>query len=220
LRWLGEHGRLDEIFNIGCGSGVFTVMAAQAGAVVHAFEPDQEAFGIAGSSLPPRCTLEPLSLGEIPGHDVARVIVLHDVLEHIPNEAAAVGALHRLLRPDGLLVLSVPAMPSLFGFHDEELGHERRYTKRSLRTALNPWFEIDNIRYFGLTFIPITIWFSKLRRRPYSGRGDGRLIRVFDAVCRLEELVSTPLGTSLICVARPRAIAVDLRDPLVRAPAP
>jgi hypothetical protein len=102
------------------------------------------------------------------------------------------------------LVLSVPALPWLFGYHDEQLGHYRRYTKATLGAALRPRFEILRLRYFGMSFIPITLWYSRLRRLPYSTEGDPRLLRAFDAICRIEQRIPSPVGTSLICVARPR----------------
>jgi SAM-dependent methyltransferase len=211
IEWLRRGGRLDgEIFNIGCGSGIFTAMAADAGARVRAFEPEGSARQMAVESCPPRCTVEALALADIPGHSVASVIVMHDVLEHIADESAAVDDLYRLLQPNGLLVVSVPAMPSLFGHHDEELGHYRRYTKRSLRAALLPHFEIDTLRYFGMTFIPLTLWFSRIRRTPYATGGSDRLLRCFDALCHLEQWVPTPLGTSLLCAARPRSGVRDV----------
>jgi 2-polyprenyl-3-methyl-5-hydroxy-6-metoxy-1,4-benzoquinol methylase len=204
IAWLKEAGCIgEEIFNIGCGSGVFTVMAAEAGARVRAFEPDSTAFEMAAASQPPGCTVESLGLSDIPGREIASVIVMHDVLEHIADEDAAVADVHRLLRPDGLLVLSVPAMPSLFGYHDEELGHYRRYTKASLRDALMSRFDIERLRYFGMTFIPVTLWFSRLRRKPYAVGGTQSLLTVFDAACRLEQRISPPVGTSLICLAHP-----------------
>jgi 2-polyprenyl-3-methyl-5-hydroxy-6-metoxy-1,4-benzoquinol methylase len=54
--------------------------------------------------------------------------VLHDVLEHIDSENAAIERIFELLTDDGILVISVPALDGLFGFHDEQLGHFRRYS--------------------------------------------------------------------------------------------
>lgn len=205
IEWIDQAGRLgDEIFNIGCGAGLFTAMAAAAGAKVRAFEPDPAAYDLAVANRPADCTVEPLSLSDIPGDHVAPVIVMHDVLEHISDDGEAIGHLHRLLAPDGLLVLSVPALPSLFGYHDEQLGHYRRYTKASLGSVLRPRFAIGRLRYFGMTFVPLTAWYSRIRRKPYSAAGQGALLGMFDAVCRVEQRIPVPVGTSLICLCRPQ----------------
>jgi hypothetical protein len=133
---------------------------------------------------------------------------MHDVLEHIEDDRAALARLHRLLVEDGHLVLSVPALPSLFGFHDEQLGHYRRYTRRSLRSVLSAAFDVQRMRYFGLGFLPITAYYSRFRRRPYpiGSVGSGVVSRAFRGLCALEARVPSPLGTSLVCLARPRLI--------------
>jgi 2-polyprenyl-3-methyl-5-hydroxy-6-metoxy-1,4-benzoquinol methylase len=204
LDWLRRYGfSSDVIYNIGCGSGVFTSHAADAGFKVKAFEPDPSAYHLALRALPAGCTVEMLGLQEIDSANEAKVIVMHDVLEHLPDSSRAVAQLHRLLRPEGLLVVSVPALPFLFGYHDEQLGHYRRYTKRTLRDALGRHFQIVRIRYFGFTFIPVTVWFSKVRRKRYGSGSRGLLVRAFDVACRVEQKVPSPIGTSLLCLARP-----------------
>lgn len=206
LRWLARdvpiHGTL---VNVGCGAGLFNRMAADAGFRVRAYEPDPSAFAEASRTAPASVEVSRLGLSEVPVQG-ADVVVLHDVLEHIADESAAVDHLAELTGSTGRLVLSVPALPSLFGFHDEQLGHHRRYTKASLRAALGRRFEIDRLRYYGLTFIPVTAWYSRLRRAPYptgaAGSSNSVLGRAFDLACRAESRLPAPIGTSLICSAR------------------
>jgi hypothetical protein len=98
-------------------------------------------------------------------------------------------------------------MPSLFGLHDEMLGHFRRYTRQTLRRALEPSFEIVRLRAFGFAFIPLTLYYSRWRRRPYplERTADGGFgARLVQAVCGFERRVALPIGTSLMCEARPR----------------
>jgi len=64
------------------------------------------------------------------------VIAALDLLEHVPDDAAAAAELARALRPGGLLVLTVPALPALWSEHDEALEHRRRYRARRLRSLL------------------------------------------------------------------------------------
>lgn len=208
LRWLGGEPRGTQLANIGCGSGVFNHMAVDAGFDVMAYEPDPEAFALADRSRPAGAfTLSPLPLESIEGTGIADVVVMHDVLEHIADEAAAVDCLHRLVSTSGRVILSVPAMPSLFGYHDEQLGHVRRYTRRMLRAALDGAFEIERLRAFGMSFIPITLYYSRWRRRPYpveASAEPGLLGRAARGVCAVEARVPTPIGTSLVCDLRPR----------------
>jgi SAM-dependent methyltransferase len=58
--------------------------------------------------------------------------VLGEVLEHIDDDRRALEEVHRVLRPDGVLALSVPANPKLYGPSDVWAGHVRRYTRPEL----------------------------------------------------------------------------------------
>lgn len=207
MRWLRDRSAGSLLYNIGCGSGLFNRMAVDAGFRVEGFEPDLVAYELARRDCPDRmCAVHPYGLDEIRGEGIADVIVMHDVLEHIEDDSAAVTRLGRLLVDDGRLVLSVPALPSLFGFHDEQLGHYRRYTRRSLRRVISKAFDIERLRSFGFSLVPVTAYYSRLRRRPYptGSAGSGLLSRAFNGLCSIEAHVPTPLGTSLVCLARPR----------------
>jgi SAM-dependent methyltransferase len=58
--------------------------------------------------------------------------VLGEVLEHIEDDQRALEEVHRVLRPEGVLALSVPANPRLYGPSDAWAGHVRRYTRPEL----------------------------------------------------------------------------------------
>ncbi|WP_166823878.1 class I SAM-dependent methyltransferase [Thalassoroseus pseudoceratinae] len=60
-------------------------------------------------------------------------VVMLDVLEHMAEPVPVLEHAARVLKPDGVVILTVPAYPMLFGKWDEILGHHRRYTKRTLR---------------------------------------------------------------------------------------
>jgi SAM-dependent methyltransferase len=67
----------------------------------------------------------------------ASAILLLDVLEHMQHPVEVLKAAGRVLRPDGVVILTVPAYQWLFGRWDEILGHHRRYTRRLLRRHAN-----------------------------------------------------------------------------------
>ena len=58
--------------------------------------------------------------------------VLGEVLEHVEDDRAAAAEVARVLRPGGVLALSVPADPKLYGPSDEWAGHVRRYSRGAL----------------------------------------------------------------------------------------
>jgi SAM-dependent methyltransferase len=207
LRWLRQHHATGVLANVGCGGGLFNTMAVDAGFEVRAFEPDPSACALAIANCPDRCTVEQLGLFEIDPTLSVDVAVMHDVLEHIDSEAAAVERLASLVRPGGLAVVSVPALESLFGYHDEQLGHFRRYTRTTLQRALRPHFDIETVRYFGMSMVPVAFWFSRLRGKPYPTSGVGQAgvqDKVMKAVFNVESRLPVPIGTSVIALVRRR----------------
>lgn len=64
-------------------------------------------------------------------------VLLLDVLEHLDDDRGAVARLAPLVRPGGVLIASVPALPELFGEFDELQGHRRRYTMPMVEALVN-----------------------------------------------------------------------------------
>ena len=59
-----------------------------------------------------------------------------DVLEHIDKQNLALKEAKRVLKTNGLLVLSVPLYPLFWSHHDVQVGHVRRYKPRELKKHL------------------------------------------------------------------------------------
>ncbi|MCU1350734.1 MAG: class SAM-dependent methyltransferase, partial [Acidobacteria bacterium] len=128
-----------------------------------------------------------------------------DVVEHIEDEQAAARKLADLTLPGGRVVITVPAGQYLFGYHDEILGHYRRYTAKTLRRLFEPFVTIERLRYFGLLLIPVAFVLSRVARRPYPTATVGLAAdrnRIVGAIMRTffgwEKRLSPPLGTSVM----------------------
>ena len=66
------------------------------------------------------------------------LVLMLDVLEHIDLDEQFIEAtVLPLLDADSILVLSVPAHPTLFSAHDVSLGHFRRYRPRQISELLD-----------------------------------------------------------------------------------
>jgi SAM-dependent methyltransferase len=131
-------------------------------------------------------------------------IVLSNVLEHIPDDAAAVRRFRQILSPGGRVLILVPALPQLFGAIDEAVGHHRRYTPATLRTVLEGnGFEVETLEWMNLVGMPGWFVNSRLLRR----RSVPKLqLKLYDTLAPLfaqaESRVKLPIGMSLFCVAR------------------
>ncbi len=85
-------------------------------------------------------------------------VALFDVIEHIEEDAAAAGELHRMLRPGGHALFTVPAHMWLWSAHDVRARHKRRYTKRTFRALLQgAGFELLELRHFFSALLPMLL---------------------------------------------------------------
>lgn len=205
-RWLAPRLRTGQVLlNIGCGSGEYTAVAHAMGLQVVACEPEATAYALAAASAPAGCKVLHCGLLELAGQVApADFIVMHDVLEHIEDDAAAVRAASAMLVSGGVAVISVPAYAWLFGHHDVQLGHYRRYTRRSLVDLVRSTFEIEAARYYGAALIPVALWFSRIAKHSYpvAGASQGLARSALRAVCQLEARIPMPVGTSVMIRVR------------------
>jgi SAM-dependent methyltransferase len=121
----------DKLLDFGAGIGTFAIPLKNDGADIACVEPDPT-FGrhLRDSGLHVYRDIE-----DVPP-DSANFIYTLNVLEHIPDDEAAIRALVRRLAPGGRLLVYVPAFNILFSDMDRRVGHVRRYRKRALVASL------------------------------------------------------------------------------------
>ena len=121
-----------------------------------------------------------------------------------------------MLRPGGILVLTVPALPWLWSSHDDVNHHFRRYMRRTLeRSVRSAGLKPLRTSYYNALLLPLAIARKFLHR--LNGGGEhhledlpDRLNGTLRAILSLEGRVirrrNLPLGASLIATARPVAV--------------
>ena len=67
-----------------------------------------------------------------PVHIKADIVLAMDVLEHIQDDYSTLKEWKNTLKPNGLLLITVPAFQHLWSSHDIFLGHHRRYNKKDI----------------------------------------------------------------------------------------
>ncbi len=131
-------------------------------------------------------------------------IVLSNVLEHIPDDGAAVRRFRQILPEGGRVLILVPALPQLFGAIDEAVGHYRRYTPETLRQVLEDnGFAVDALEWMNLVGIPGWFMNSRVLRRRAVPRLQLKLYdRLAPVLAQVERRLKPPVGMSLFAVAR------------------
>ena len=105
---------------------------------------------------------------ELARYEGARLVTLLDVLEHQQDDVSFLSDLVARMEVGSRLILTVPAMPSLWSSWDESLGHYRRYTRASLTSATSrlPLRRIE-MNYLFPEMVPAAL--LRRRRRPAGG---------------------------------------------------
>jgi dolichyl-phosphate beta-glucosyltransferase len=121
------------VVDVGCGTGAN--IAAMAGDYTCVgIDPSREAIELARSRFPGTrfvCGRAPDDLGGVMPE--ARLVLLMDVLEHVPDDFAFLSELLAASTPGTHFLITVPANRSFWSEHDESNGHYRRYDPDRLR---------------------------------------------------------------------------------------
>jgi SAM-dependent methyltransferase len=203
-----------DMLDFGCGTGAFLEHLERFGAV-SAVDSDASAVAFCHTRGRTEVQLVPAD-APLPFPDASfDLATALDVVEHIDDDVAALAELRRVLRPDGVLLVAVPAFMFLWGKQDEVSHHHRRYTARTMRRALTEaGFTVDRTTYFNtILFPPIAALrlARRLLRRPSTRQSDfdvgpealnRALGALFGAEARVIARWNVPFGVSLLALAR------------------
>lgn len=154
----------DSIFDIGGGNGFVSLNLFRAGFDVVVVEPGRVGATNSKQRGLPAVVCATSSSAGIPRSSLGAV-GLFDVIEHIEEDVAFLASLRALMKSGGRLYATVPAHSILWSGEDEAAGHFRRYTLRSLSTALERGgFRREYATYF---FRPLPLPIFLLRAVPY-----------------------------------------------------
>lgn len=209
LRRLRPPGGWPRILDVGCGDGLFFDQLAAFGSV-EGVESDSRLLRPDGPHRS-RIHLGPFDRTYTPGHTFDLILML-DVLEHLPDAQSALTRVYELLSPTGLLVATVPAFQTLWTRHDDLNHHMTRYRRRTIAPLLSAArLAPVEMRYFFHWLAPLKLL---VRLTQWAIPASGGVPDVPSALVRrvlvgwsrieqrLFDRLHLPFGSSLLVVAR------------------
>ena len=141
------------------------------------------------------------------------LVVSLDVLEHIKDDQKLMQEMKRVVKPGGLIVVTVPAYQWLYSYWDKMLGHFRRYLKGDLeKLCLKVKLKLVFISYYSSFFLLpamlVRLVKSKDKNQTASDFQTTPLafisVPVLSILGIIESLlirfIKFPFGMSLVCV--------------------
>jgi SAM-dependent methyltransferase len=207
-----------KILDVGCGTGTMLRYLSAYGEVQGA-DADAEAVhfckmrGLENVSLLPEEAM-PFANSSFD------LISMFDVLEHIEDDRGALREIFRVLKRDGMLILTVPAYRFLWGAQDEISHHKRRYRASEIQQRLHAaGFVLIKLSYFNTLLFPfiaaIRLGRAFMRRKPEElksdftftneGLANDLLARIFAWERHLIARWNLPFGVSIVGLARKKA---------------
>jgi SAM-dependent methyltransferase len=198
--WIGR-----RVIEIGSGIGNMSQFLSAADRLVLTdTEPAYRAHLERRFGVEPPVSVMSLTLPTIPDSLRAErfdTVVCLNVLEHIADDRGSLAAIRRLLEPGGRLVLLVPALPSIYGTLDRQLGHERRYTPRLLRERYaEAGFRMLRLEYFNFAGVPGWWFTGRVLKSDLIPAGGLALFDALVPLFRLERFLPWRVGQSLIAI--------------------
>ena len=144
------------------------------------------------------------------------VVIASDVLEHIRSDLDALKEWKRVLKPNGKMILFVPAREILWSNNDIYSQHFRRYEKKQLKDHLiKSGFSISRLSYWNfLLFIPIFAY-RKFQKTYYNVDMESNhelmtINPIIDSIFRfilfienrVLTMVNFPIGVSLFAICK------------------
>ena len=203
-----------ETLNVGIATGATSIMLESFGDVVSS-EFDKETCEFVEKEI--GIKVIQASVTELPFEsDRFDMVCAFDVIEHVEDDQKAILELERVLKPGGLMVLTVPANMSLWSEHDMINHHFRRYEKRGLSKLLSgtkmcPMY----LSYFNTLLFPAikcARWLNSFKSKKEKPQSDFDiptptwlnhvLAFIFSLEIPLLKRIKFPFGVSLILLAK------------------
>lgn len=127
----------ESFFEIGCGTGFVLSGVSVVFKTAKFFGSEIFIEGLNfASKRTPHAHFMQMDARTIPFKEEFEVIAAFDVLEHIEEDERVLNEISKALKPDGLLLITVPQHKWLWSHSDDYACHVRRYNKKDLHSKI------------------------------------------------------------------------------------
>ena len=200
-----------SVLDIGCGTGCMLEELSRQGYSPAGLDLRPEGLRSTHAKLPRVLLLQgeaaclPLAAASF------EAVLLLDVMEHV-DDRSLLQELDRVLKPGGIAIMTVPALPWLWSYRDEAAGHLRRYTRQNLSALLvGAGFEVREMDYYQCLLLPLAILTRLLGRKDATLRDleekpfpmlNQLFIRMNILEVSLGGVIRWPWGSTLVAVCQ------------------
>ena len=135
------------ILDAGCGNGVYSLTLGLSDSIVYGVDSSDKAISqcrrMSEEMGADNVSFYKADILKLPfGDNSFDRIIFSETMEHIREDKKAIAELHRVLKPDGIMVMSVPGDIFINRQYMERVGHHRLYNMAKLQKLLGKKFEI------------------------------------------------------------------------------
>ena len=218
--WLFKEYKIssnDRILDYGCGSGFLVGKLQAIGLDASGVDVSDEAIRVGIG----RGVKNLYSLDRVRSHfddNSFDLVMALDVIEHIKNDKEAIDELSRVLKPNGHLIIMVPAYQWMWGVQDDVAHHFRRYSMGSILKLAGNYSELGVIKksYFNTFLFPpvaavrLVSRFLRLKNRESDFDISSNLLnkilyRIFNLESNFLKYINFPFGVSILLVLKKNA---------------
>lgn len=156
-----------SFFEVGCGTGFVLsgIAASHPDMSLTGSEIFLEGLSHAAARVPSAKFMQ-MDARHVPFVDEFDAIGAFDVLEHIEEDETVLAQLHSALKPEGVLLLTVPQHPRLWSASDEYACHVRRYTCAEIESKFRKaGFKILRSTSFVTTLLPAMMFSRYMQKK-------------------------------------------------------
>ena len=136
-------------------------------------------------------------------YNVYDSVLCSEVVEHIKDDKMAMEILFSLVKPNGILILTVPAFKSLLSKFDIREGHFRRYSKKEICNLVESvGFDVEYSRYWNVMGFFGWLVFIKILNLDLKKSSNSIFALIMGKFLKIEKNTKFPFGQTVIIKAR------------------